>query len=406
EVSIFRLADGKMRYLFHTHETDKETGRIVEPTVRITLDPETGEVIERWEGLRSEQPSEPGGALRDFWVDLHVQLYLPNPFGIILVGMLIHKHVFRDAFVAARSSARLVGARDLHVLAGTWGLPFAFIFAFTGAFFGFAGNVGIPLMSLSAFGGDQEAMIETLVGAPQDVDLTPAPLAALDYVIRDGIERTGAAVNSIQITNYDSAGAKISLRMDPSPGSLAPQSLSFDGVSRDFEGAAYLIGQASSIGNSLLGIIGPLHFGNFAGFASKLVWMGMGLAKAFVTASGMLLWTKRRQEEPLWQGFRHWIMVTVWGLPFAMLVSAVAYFITLPIADPHTLTPLGFLAGALITIGVGLKSKSAEAQLRLANAALCLALPVLRHLMGGTSWAEAVLGGGTEILVVDMLLFV
>ena len=140
EVSIFRLADGNMRYLFHTHETDQETGRIVEPIVRMTLDSETGDVIERWEGLRSELPSDPGGALRNFWVDLHVQLYMPNPYGIILVGVLglammfaavsgilIHRHVLRDAFVAARSSKRLVGARDLHVLAGTWGLPFAFI---------------------------------------------------------------------------------------------------------------------------------------------------------------------------------------------------------------------------------------------------------------------------------------
>ena len=417
EVSIFRLADGNMRYLFHTHETEQETGRIVAPIVRVTLESETGDVIERWEGLRSELPSDPGGALRNFWVDLHVQLYMPNPYGIILVGVLglammfaavsgilIHRHVLRDAFVAARSSKRLVGARDLHVLAGTWGLPFAFILAFTGAFFGFAGNVGVPLMSMSAFGGDQEAMIETIVGVREDIDLTPAPLAALDFVIRDGMSRSGAAVNAIQITNYDSAGAKIMLQMDPSPGSLAPQTLAFDGVSRRFEGEAPLFGQAPSIGSSLLGIIGPLHFGNFAGLASKLVWLGMGLAMAFVTASGMLLWTKRREKDPLWRGFRHWIVVTVWGLPFAMLVSAVAYFITVPVADPNLWTPLGFLAGAVVAVGLGLRTESTEARLRLANAALCLAMPVLRHLMGGTSWAEALIGGGTEILVIDILL--
>ena len=31
-------------------------------------------------------------------------------------------------------------------------------------------------------------------------------------------------------------------------------------------------------------------------------------------------------------------------------------------------------------------------------------MPVLRHQMGGTSWAEALIDGGTEILVIDFLL--
>ncbi|MEM6311834.1 MAG: PepSY-associated TM helix domain-containing protein, partial [Pseudomonadota bacterium] len=419
EVFVSRLANGDMLYVFEGTEEDRETGRTVDPVVQITVDGQSGEVVERWEGLRSEQPVPTGSALRDFFVDLHVQLYLPNPYGLILVGVLglmmmsaaisgilIHKHVFRDAFVAARSPTRLVGARDLHVLAGSWGLPFAFVLAFTGAFFGFATTVGVPLVATSAFGGDQEAMIETLIVEQQEADLTQTPTAALDFVIRDAMQRTGASVNLIQITNYDSAGAKIRLNMGPSPGALAPKALRFDGVNRSFEGEIPLIGQAPSVGNSLLGIMVPLHFGNFAGFASKLVWLGMGLAMAFVCASGMLLWTKRREEQPLWRGFRRWIVVTVWGLPFAMLASSVAYFVTAPILDPHVWTPLGFLAGAIFVIGVGIKAGDVQARLRLANAAICIALPVLRHLMGGTSWSEALIGGGTEILVIDVLLLV
>lgn len=417
EVRIFRLPEGDMRYVFHTHRTDPETGRVVEPTVRLTVNGKTGAVIDRWEGLRSDQPSDPAGALRDFWVDLHVQLYLPNPYGIVLVGILglmmmaatisgilIHRHVFRDAFISARNPARLVGARDLHVLAGSWALPFGFILAFTGAFFGFAGQVGLPIMAQTAFEGDQQELIETLVGLPEEPDLTPAPLAALDFVIRDGMDRTGANVRSIQITHYDSRAAKILLQLDPSPGGLSPQIVRFDGVSRAFEGAKPIIGQTPSVGSSLLGLMFPLHFGNFAGLASKTVWLGMGLAMAFVTATGLLLWTKRREEEPLWRGFRCAVMVTVWGVPFAMLVSAVAFFLTLPAGDPHFWTPLGFLLGVGGAVGLGLHSAAAEKQLRVANAALCLALPLLRHLTGGASWSEALIGRGTEILVIDSLL--
>ena len=418
-VSIVRSRTGNFNYTFSGHAIDPSSGEEVDALVRMSVDAETGDVLKRWEGPVFEQPTESNSALRRFWVQLHEHLYLPNPYGFFLVcvlgmmmmfaavsGVLIHKHVIRDAFVAARNPARLVGARDMHILAGTWGLPFAILLALTGAFLGFAISVGVPIMAWIGFGGDQQAMLELLIRPQEPVDLTPAPLAALDFVIRDAMERTGAAVGSIQISNYDSVGAKISVFMSASPGGIAAQRLEFDGVTRGFEGVQPLLGQAHSLSSTLFGIIRPLHFGDFAGLGSKLVWFGMGLAMAYVNATGMLLWCKRREDQALWQGFRRWIMVTIWGLPFAMLVSAVAYFVSVPVADAHFWTPLGILVGACLSIFLGLRSDDAGNRLRLANAVLCLALPVLRHLMGGTSWSEALIGGGAEILVIDILLLV
>ncbi|MEM8648668.1 MAG: PepSY-associated TM helix domain-containing protein, partial [Pseudomonadota bacterium] len=252
--------------------------------------------------------------------------------------------------------------------------------------------------------GDQQAMVAALLRPPEAIDLTPAPLASLDFVIRDAMERTGSAAGFLQITKFDSASAEIRLFMAPSPGGLAHQILGFDGVTRSFDGLQPLVGQNPSLGSSLFGIIRPLHFGDFAGLGSKFVWFGMGLAMAYVNATGMLLWTKRREEEPLWNGFRHWIIVTIWGLPFAMLVSAVVFFVAVPVVDTHFWTPVGFLAGVLLSIGLSLKPEQAPARLRLGNALLCLALPILRHLTGGTSWSEALIGGGMEVICIDFLL--
>ncbi|MEM8553496.1 MAG: PepSY-associated TM helix domain-containing protein [Pseudomonadota bacterium] len=419
EVSIFRTAGGNFNYRFHTHETDPDTGRIVEPTVRLTVDGETGEVIDRFEGLPGDQGPNPGTALRNFWVDLHVQLYVPAPWGLYLTGILglammaaavsgilLHKHMIRDAFVSARSSMRLVGARDLHVLAGTWGLPFAILLAFTGAFFSLAGTVGVPAMAWVAFNGDQEEMIETIIGLPEDLSTTPASMASLDYIIKDAHERTGGAVQSIQIMNYNTERARVMVRLSPAEGNLTGTTLGFDGPTRAFLGEQPAFGQDPSMGASLLSLIAPLHFGNFAGVLSKTVWLGLGLASAWVAATGMLLWTKRRQDEPLWQRFRHTIVGVIWGLPIAMLVSAVAYFFTLPAGDPHFWTPMGFLAGALGVVALAWDRDRAQDKLSLALALLCIAMPLLRLVTGGASWSEALIAGAAEILIIDLLLVV
>ena len=247
EVTIRRSRSGDFNFTFEGHVTDPSTGQDADALVRLSVDPDTGEVLNRWEGLASEQSTNSDTALRRFWVQLHEHLYLPNPYGFFLVcvlgmmmlfaavsGVMLHKHSVRDAFVATRSPTRLVGARDMHILAGTWGLPFAILLALTGAFLGFAISVGVPVMAMISFDGDQQAILALLVRPPEQVDLTPAPLAALDFVIRDAMARTGAQVNFIEISNYDSLGAQISVFTSASPGGFAPQRLVFDGVTRSF----------------------------------------------------------------------------------------------------------------------------------------------------------------------------
>ena len=148
--------------------------------------------------LARSPPAWETSALRKFLVELHVQLYLPDPWGLILTGilglmmmaavvsgLLMHRHLIRDLFLAERPGGRLASVRDRHVLASSWSLPFAFLLAFTGSFFSFAGTIGFPLVASVAFGGDEEAMSATLFEPPVPEDPTPAPLASLDYILAD-----------------------------------------------------------------------------------------------------------------------------------------------------------------------------------------------------------------------------
>ena len=64
----------------------------------------------------------------------------------VVSGVLIHRHVIRDLFLAERPGGRLPGVRDRHALSSTWSIPFAFLLAFTGSFFSFAGTIGLPIV--------------------------------------------------------------------------------------------------------------------------------------------------------------------------------------------------------------------------------------------------------------------
>ena len=199
DIGIWAGSGRDLHVFFHTHAVNPETGLMDDLGTIFRIDADSGEVLERHDGFIWHEPAAwETSALRNFLVDLHVQLYLPNPWGLILTGilglmmmaavvsgLLMHRHLIRDLFVAERPGARLVSARDRHVLAASWSIPFAFVLAFTGSFFSFAGTVGLPLVAAVAFGGDEEAMLETLYEPPVAEDPTPEPLASLDYILAD-----------------------------------------------------------------------------------------------------------------------------------------------------------------------------------------------------------------------------
>lgn len=418
EVSISKTATGALRFGFHTHRTDPESGNVEDYTVVYHVSPLTGEVLSEREGFRTEvRQQEFGLALQRFLVDLHVQLYVPAPWGLLLTGvlglammvagvsgLLIHRHLIRDIFVAPRGDARLVGARDRHVLAASWGLPFSFLLAFTGAFFSFALSLGLPVVAMVAFGGDQEALIQTVVGQEELADTSPSPLASLDYIVWDSTDRAGSGPVSVRIAGYGTAGAKVTVFHGPSGGHLTGTRHLFDGVTRGFLGTKPIIGTQPSAGAVAVSLMAPLHFGNFAGLASKTAWLALGAAMAYVIATGMQMWVKRRQDVMAWRHVGRAVTVTIWGLPLALLGSAVGFFVTLPAGDPIWWTPASFVLACVVLIAMGCGRRDPSERYCWLLGALCLGLPLLRHLTGGTSWSEALLDGQAAVLSIDLLL--
>ncbi len=402
------------------HQTKDAKGRRTDQGILYELDEDRRTVATRRGNGRELFGPGDADALERFLIDTHVRLHLPNPWGLLLTGVLglamlvaaisgmfIHRHLFKDVFTLRRNAAPVLALRDRHSVAGTWSLPFAFALAFTGSFFSFAGTVGLPAMVVVAFAGDQQKMIEALVGKPAMIDARPAASKDLDRVLADATARAGSPPTNVSISRWGYVNATITTTHGPRSGSLEPVFLVYNGSSGVFQREKPLLGSQPSLGNAVLNVMGPIHFGDFAGLASKGVWFGLGFAMCYVTLTGMQLWLRRRQERspPLFRLDRVVTAVGL-GLPLALQGAAIGYFVGAPHVQALWWTPVGFLigAGAALVVACFKDGPSLSLSLRLANGVVMVGLPILRLVTGGPNWIEAIAARQPMILTIDIAL--
>lgn len=422
EVFFFPDTAGRIRTFFHTHGNKPGESTPSERGVEFDFDPKTLEVLDRREGWQDEiRNQNTPSALADFFVELHVSLHLPNPWGLLVTGILglammvaavtgflVHRHLIRELFTLRKKKDPLLTQRDAHVIAGTWNLPFAFVLAFTGSFFSFAGAFGIPAIAMVAFGGDQEKLIETIVGAPPAENKTPATFGDLDAMLADARRRAGGDVSFVSIGHYGRADALVTTSMLAPDGKLAGPTYTYAGATGAFVQQKPALGLKPSLGNDLFMLMGPLHFGNFANLWSKAVWFALGFAGAYVTLTGMLLWTTRRQEQAGWGKLAraaHWMG---YGLPLALAAVPLARFAA-PLLDLDVRSTQNwtFIAAALLASGIALKVCDLDTLRRVLLAGTGIALilaPPLRWISGGPGWITAFDAGLAAIIALDIAL--
>jgi uncharacterized iron-regulated membrane protein len=417
-VDLFEIGDRNLGVFFHRHETDPG-GEFVSRGVYYQLDRD-GRVAQRRDGTGEEVfGPRNDDALSSFLVDTHVRLHVPNPWGLLMTGivglamlvaaisgLLIHRHLFKDIFTLRRSASPVLVDRDRHSVAGTWSLPFAFVLAFTGSFFSFFGTVGVPIVAMAAFGGDVQALNDAVFGTPGKPDPRAATVGDLDRVAADAIRRAGEPPTFLSIENFGRADAKITSFHPPRAGGLEPVTLLYDGATGAFDRVKPSIGASPSAGGTLAAIMAPLHFGNFAGILSKAVWFALGFAMCHVTLTGLRLWLVRRQGDTrslAW--LDRSVAVVGFGLPFALAVTAAVFLIAMPRGAAVFWTPTAFLAAAALAIVAGIvaPTRATVDRLLIRGAALVmLLLPVLRLWTGGPGWPAAMDAGQPVIVALDI----
>lgn len=422
DVAISESAGGRFNIRYHRNEQDP-AGKPSERGVEFELDPQW-QVLQRRAGWENEiEDRRRAGGIADFLINLHIRLHIPDPYGSFVTGILglammiaavtgfiVHRHLIADLFTLRLNRDALLRRRDLHVVAASWNLPFAFILAFTGSFFSLAASVGLPAIAMVEFGGNQEKLADTLYGTARVENGAPAPLASIERMIADARLRSGAEPDYVSIEHYGRADSSVTISTELPSNTLVYATYRYDGTNAELLRKQPPIGKTPSIGSSLVGLMYPLHFGNFAGAMSKAVWVTLGFAAAYVTLTGMLLWTRRRTEIPAWRRMARWVHYVGYGLPLALVCAPYAFF-----GFPRSQIPVGTLQGvafvavallvAIATVSVENLDRLRRWLLRCSAVAL-LGLPIIRWGTGGMAWDVAWTAGLPAVPAVDVALIV
>lgn len=380
EFEIRQDAANQLIIRFHTHE--KVAGEMKEKVIRYQLNPKTLAVLQKFSGYRDEIPAINANILESFFAELHINLHAPDPIGLYLTGMIglillisaisgliLHRHLIKDIFLSPRLSTRLLNTRDRHNLAGTWSIPFSIILAFTGAFFSFATTLGLPVIAITAFGGDQQKAMQVIIPEQQHNDPTPAVFLGVENIIKqtETANIAGSLPLSIDVTHWGRADALVTTTHAPTAANMFFSRHQFNGVTGEYLGEKPTLGKVASTGSNMFGLMQALHFGWFAGLLSKVIWMSLGLATCYVTLTGLQLWVRRRANNHSWRPYAALISIVGYGTPIAMITAAIGY-LAAAATNVHLMqswTINGFLIGVALSFLLGWLAQKQTAGQRL-----------------------------------------
>lgn len=335
---------------------------------------------------------------------LHVNLHLPLNIGVVIVsatgallcglivsGFLAHPSIVRDAFKLRGGTAGRIGQVDLHNRLSVWGAPFHLMIAITGAYYGLVLLLGA--MFASAVDTTPEAFNESVFPAEPALE-NQAPVYAVARALEQVREMSPDGQLLYLIVHDAPTDERFMEFYVQQPGLLAwSENYRFDTAGNYLDTAGYTEGGAVQALYSVYRI----HFGHFGGFATKLLYVALGLALSVVSVTGINIWLEKRKYRDalntIWPG-------VVWGTPLALTAAS---FTQIVFAVPSAAV---FWIGLALTMSAGVLVRDEVRYRRRLQAATAIGLVLLvtGHLFtfGGAALSAAGLPVSLVLLMVAL----
>ncbi len=274
------------------------------------FDGEPVEFIEaRWNASTGELLPERGAGLSEWILDFHRDLMWPEALGgrqvgralvgvagiilmlAIVTGIVIHTKLTQELFTLRFFRSVRLKWQDAHKVLGLWGLPFHAAIAVTGAYLGVVAILA-PIVALLSFKGDQEALIEAVVGKPLEPAGIERPMYSLDEVGRMREPTSGFVPMRVILRNWGDQNARYDVFFDPDTELASIDAFELNGVTGEhIDGDQFeVISAPFRVGNAFA----PIHYGTYGGISLKLLYFVLGLSLAIITALGLIMWLERR----------------------------------------------------------------------------------------------------------------
>jgi len=245
---------------------------------------------------------------------LHFLAQIPYPIGYylsgftalfflfaIVTGVLLHWKKIVSNFYIFRPKEKLKTLwTDAHTALGMIGLPFQFVYAVTGAFFMIKLLIVAPAV-MALYNGDQDKLYKELEYKDPDYKFENKKLAA-PFNIDELVAKTKKNWSDFEITrvfiqNYGDANMHVLVE-----GELLSHK-KFTGIGK----VVYRIADGKEIAKKdpisqtnyldiVKNVLYRIHFGDYGGYALKIVSFILGIITCFVIISGVMIWLVARQK--------------------------------------------------------------------------------------------------------------
>ncbi|OXA92711.1 PepSY-associated TM helix domain-containing protein [Flavobacterium hercynium] len=245
---------------------------------------------------------------------LHFLAQIPYPVGYylsgfialfflfaIITGVLLHWKKIVSNFYVFRPKEKLkVWWTDAHTALGMIGLPFQFVYAVTGAFFMIKLLIVAPAV-MALYKGDQAKLYKELEYTDPDYKFENKKLAN-PFNINQVVAKAKSNWDDFEVTrviiqNYGDANMHLLVEGE------VPHTKKFTGVGK----VIYRITDGKEVArknpvtqNNYLDIVKNvlyrIHFGDYGGYALKIVSFLLGIITCFVIISGVMIWLVARQK--------------------------------------------------------------------------------------------------------------
>lgn len=254
-------------------------------------------------------------SLGEFLYRLHFLAQIPYPVGYylsgftalfflfaIVTGLLLHWKKIVSNFYVFRPKEKLKTLwTDAHTSLGMLGLPFQFVYAVTGAFFMIKLLIVAPAV-IALYNGDQDKLYKELEYNDPDYKFENKKLAA-PFNIEQLVTKTKNSWSDFEITrvfiqNYGDANMHVLVE-----GELASHK-KFTGIGK----VVYRISDGKEVAtknpvtqnnylDAVKNVLYRIHFGDYGGYALKIISFILGIITCFVIISGVMIWLVARDKK-------------------------------------------------------------------------------------------------------------